>query len=223
MRMSLTTAPLPRWDMGNVYPGIDSEDFARDLADLGQTLDQIDHHQGSALYACTPKTPAAQLTGRAGSCGRSFQPGLPPLQHPEDLRGILRVHQFVRYRRGEEALGAGNRRGPPEAGMDAVPGLDEDRCRRSHPCPRAPRKRPRACLHLEGDRRAGFVAHERARGISGRRAVAERSGGMVKAPANNHLPRRRGPGGGRHDAVPPYACPDQPPQPPGRAGASPRP
>ena len=61
MRMNLTTASLPRWDMGNVYPGIDSEDLARDLAELGQTLDHIDFHQGTTLNACTPKTPAAQL------------------------------------------------------------------------------------------------------------------------------------------------------------------
>ncbi len=61
MRMSLTTSSLPRWDLGNVYRGIDSEDLAQDLAELGETLGLIDRHQQDTLDACKPRTPAAKL------------------------------------------------------------------------------------------------------------------------------------------------------------------
>jgi len=67
MRMNLATAVLPRWDLGNVYPGIDSKEFARDLEGLEQALDLIHRHDADTLQACTPKTPAPALA-RALDC-----------------------------------------------------------------------------------------------------------------------------------------------------------
>jgi pepF/M3 family oligoendopeptidase len=59
--MDLASTGLPRWDLANVYTGIDSKELARDVAELGDTLQQIDRHQQDVLDACTPRTPAARL------------------------------------------------------------------------------------------------------------------------------------------------------------------
>src|SRR5271157_2210907 len=66
--MSLDASPLPRWDMTNVYPGIESGEFSKDLAGLGETLILIDRLESETLPACTPRTPApalAEALGRA--------------------------------------------------------------------------------------------------------------------------------------------------------------
>src|SRR5215475_4486791 len=33
---------LPHWDLSNVYPGLDSAEFARDVEALGRALDELD-------------------------------------------------------------------------------------------------------------------------------------------------------------------------------------
>ena len=66
MRMSLGTAALPRWDLGNVYPGIDSKEVAGDLAELGETLDHIESHQEDTLSAFTAETRLAPLAAGLG-------------------------------------------------------------------------------------------------------------------------------------------------------------
>ena len=75
MRMQLTGG-LPRWDLGNVYPGIGSGELARDLLELGRTLDLIDRHQSDSLDACTPQTPSAQLAAALGSAVDLFNRAL---------------------------------------------------------------------------------------------------------------------------------------------------
>ena len=40
----MTTEKLPHWDLGNVYPSLDSSEFASDAAALASTLDEIDRN-----------------------------------------------------------------------------------------------------------------------------------------------------------------------------------
>ena len=54
-------AALPRWDLANVYPGIESKEFAQDLARLEETLTLIHQHSADALETCTQETPASTL------------------------------------------------------------------------------------------------------------------------------------------------------------------
>ena len=59
--MNTAAAALPRWNLSNVYSGIESAEFARDLRGLEETLDLIDQHEKETLRACTPETPASAL------------------------------------------------------------------------------------------------------------------------------------------------------------------
>jgi pepF/M3 family oligoendopeptidase len=52
---------LPRWNLDNVYPGLESGEFARDLGSLAETLDLIDRLDNETLRGCSPKTPGPEL------------------------------------------------------------------------------------------------------------------------------------------------------------------
>jgi len=59
--VSSSLPALPRWDLENVYPGIESQEFIKDLEGLGETLDLIDCHEKGTLQVVTAKTPLPAL------------------------------------------------------------------------------------------------------------------------------------------------------------------
>jgi pepF/M3 family oligoendopeptidase len=55
---------LPRWDLTNVYPGLDSAELTADISRLQALIDTIESHHASRLSATTVDAPAAEV----GSC-----------------------------------------------------------------------------------------------------------------------------------------------------------
>jgi len=63
---------LPRWDLSNVYPALESAEFAAASADFQRQLDELDDFYQQKLAKASAKTPAKQLGAVTGEALRRF-------------------------------------------------------------------------------------------------------------------------------------------------------
>lgn len=61
--MTEQTQTLPRWDLSNVYPGLDSPEFASDFSRFGELIDELEHYVNEEVTAAGPDADTAALVG----------------------------------------------------------------------------------------------------------------------------------------------------------------
>ena len=61
----MTNATPPRWDLSNVYPNLDSEDFNTALGNLSTQLDRLDSFFNNKISTSSISTPITELAALA--------------------------------------------------------------------------------------------------------------------------------------------------------------
>jgi pepF/M3 family oligoendopeptidase len=64
----MTSEKIPHWDLSNVYPGLESKEFAADFEALKKTVAKLDAYHNQKLAKADSKTPPAQLAKLLDDC-----------------------------------------------------------------------------------------------------------------------------------------------------------
>jgi pepF/M3 family oligoendopeptidase len=64
----MTSEKIPHWDLSNVYPGLESKEFAADFEALKKTVAKLDAYHSQKLAMADSKTPPAQLAKLLDDC-----------------------------------------------------------------------------------------------------------------------------------------------------------
>jgi len=64
----MTSESIPHWDLSNVYPGLESKEFAADFEALKKTVAKLDAYHSQNLAKADSRTPPAQLAKLLDGC-----------------------------------------------------------------------------------------------------------------------------------------------------------